>query len=118
MALVGLYGLLVGRLGLGSVAWTKPRLLETATGQQAWRSERAEREARLLVMELLVAERYDLATTHLNSLVPSIEDPGTNPAAFSCFILIYDGLRQLIPAPYIVAMGTAVANSSRCSVPQ
>ena len=41
-----------------------------------------------------------------------------NPAAFSCFALIYDDLRQPIPAPGIVAIGTAVANSSRCAVPQ
>ena len=118
MALVGLYGLLVGRFGLGSVAWTEPRLLGTATGQQAWRSERAELEARLLVTELLVAERWGLATIPLDSLVPSIEDPGTNPAAFSGFGLIYDDLRQPIPAPGIVAIGIAVANSSRCAVPQ
>ena len=68
--------------------------------------------------ELLVAERCGLATTHLDSLAPSIEDPGTNPAAFSCFGLIYDDLRQPTPAPGIVAIGTAVANSSRCAVPQ
>ena len=41
-----------------------------------------------------------------------------NPAAFSCFGLIYDDLRQPIPVPGIVAIGTAVANSSRCAVPQ
>ena len=69
MALVGLYGLLVGLLGLGSVASTEPRLLGIATVQQAWRSERAEPEARLLVTELLVvAEMCGLATTHLDSL--------------------------------------------------
>ena len=119
MALVGLYGLLlVGLLGLGSVAWTESRLFGTATGQQAWRSERAELVAGLLVAELLVAERCGLATTHLNSLLPSIEDSGTNPAAFSCLVLIYDDLRQPTPAPGIVAMGTVVGNSSRCSVPQ
>ena len=100
------------------MASTEPRLLGTATVQQAWRSERAELEARLLVAELLVAERCGLATTHLDSLAPSIEDPGMNPAAFSCFALIYDDLRQPIPAPGIVAIGTAVANSSRCAVPQ
>ena len=108
MALVGLYGLLVGRFRLGSVASTEPRLLGTATVQQAWRSERAELEARLLVTELLVAEWCNLATTHFDSLAPSIEDSGMNPAAFSCFALIYDGLRQPIPAPGIVAIGTAV----------
>ena len=118
MALVGLYGLLVGLFGLGSVASTEPRLLGTATVQQAWRRERAEPEARLLVTELLVAERCGLATTHLDSLAPSSEDPGMNPAAFSCFALIYDDLRQPIPAPGIVAIETAVANSSRCAVPQ
>ena len=69
-------------------------------------------------MELLVAEGCDLATTHLDSLAPSIEDPGTNPTAFSYFVLIYDYLRQPIPAPGIVAIGTAVANSSRCAVLQ
>ena len=73
---------------------------------------------RLLVTELLVAERCGLATTYLDSLAPSIEDPGMNPAAFSCFALIYDDLRQPIPAPGIVAIGTAVSNSSRCAVPQ
>ena len=41
-----------------------------------------------------------------------------NPAAFSCFALICDDLRQPIPAPGIVAVGTAVASSSRCAVPQ
>ena len=82
VALVGLYGLLVGLFGLGLVASTEPRLPGTATVQQAWRSERAEPEARLLVAELLVAERCGLATTHLDSLAPSSEDPGMNPAAF------------------------------------
>ena len=115
MALVGLYGLLVGLFGLGSVASTEPRLLGTATVQQAWRRERAEPEARLLVTELLVAERCGLATTHLDSLTPSSEDPGMNPAAFSCFALIYDDLCQPIPAPGIVAIETAVANSRRCA---
>ena len=65
-----------------------------------------------------MAERCGLATTHLDSLGPSSEDPGMNPAAFSCFALIYDDLRQPIPAPGIVAIETAVANSSRCAVPQ
>ena len=116
VTLVGLYGLLVGRFGLTSVAWTEPRLLGTATGQQAWRSERAELNAGLLEVGPLAVERFGLATTHLDSLAPSIEDLGTNPAAFSCFVLIYDG--QPIPAPSIVAIGTAVANSSRCAVLQ
>ena len=107
-----------GLFGLGLVAATEHRLLETASGQQAWRSERAELEARLLVTELLVAERCDLARTHLVSLAPSIEDPGTNPAAFSCFVLIYDDLRQPIPAPGIVAIETIIANSSRRAMPQ
>ena len=119
MALVGLYGLLVGLFGLGSVASTEPRLLGTATVQQAWRSERAEPEARLLVTEQLVAGRSGLATAHLDSLAPSSEDPGMNPAAFSWFALIYDDLRQPMPAPSIVAIGTAVANSSSWhAVPQ
>ena len=119
VALVGLYGLLVGLFGLGSVASTEPRLLGTATVQQAWRSERAELEARLLVTEQLVAGRSGLATAHLDSLAPSSEDPGMNPAAFSWFALIYDDLRQPMPAPSIVAIGTAVANSSSWhSVPQ
>ena len=119
MALVGLYGLLVGLFGLGSVASTEPRLLGTATVQQAWRSERAELEARLLVTEQLVAGRSGLATAHLDSLAPSSEDPGMNPAAFSWFALIYDDLRQPTPAPSIVAIGTAVANSSSWhAVPQ
>ena len=65
-----------------------------------------------------MAERCGLATTHLDSLAPSSEDPGMNPATFSCFALIYDDLRQPIPAPGIVAIQTAVANSSRCAVPQ
>ena len=65
-----------------------------------------------------MAERRGLATTHLDSLVPSSEDPGMNPAAFSCFALIYDDLHQPIPAPGIVAIETAVGNSSRCAVPQ
>ena len=65
-----------------------------------------------------MAERCGLATTHLDSLTPSSEDPGMNPAAFSCFALIYDDLCQPIPAPGIVAIETAVANSSRCAVPQ
>ena len=118
VALVGLCGLLVGRFGLGSVASTEPRLLRTATVQQAWRSERAELETSRLATELLVAERCGLATTHLDSLAPSSKDPGMNPAAFSCFALIYDDLRQPIPAPGIAAMGAAVANSGRCAVPQ
>ena len=119
VALVGLYGLLVGLFGLGSVASTEPRLLGTATVQQAWRSERAELEARLLVTEQLVAGRSGLATAHLDSLALSSEDPGMNPAAFSWFALIYDDLRQPMPAPSIVAIGTAVANSSSWhAVPQ
>ena len=119
VALVGLYGLLVGLFGLGSVASTEPRLLGTATVQQAWRSERAELEARLLVTEQLVAGRSGLATAHLDGLAPSSEDPGMNPAAFSWFALIYDDLRQPMPAPSIVAIGTAVANSSSWhAVPQ
>ena len=119
VALVGLYGLLVGLFGLGSVASTEPRLLGTATVQQAWRSERAELEAKLLVTEQLVAGRSGLATAHLDSLAPSSEDPGMNPAAFSWFALIYDDLRQPMPAPSIVAIGTAVANSSSWhAVPQ
>ena len=116
--LVELYGLLVGLFGLGSVASTDPRLLGTATVQQACWSERAGLEARLLVTELLVAGRSGLATAHLDSLAPSSEDPGMNPAAVSCFALIYDDLRQPIPAPGTVAIGTAVASSSRCAVPQ
>ena len=68
------------------------------------------------MLEVLVAERCDLATTHRDSLAPSIEDPGMNPAVFSCFTLIYDDLLQPILAPGIVAIGTAVANISRCAV--
>ena len=112
VALVELYGLPVGLFGLGSVASTEPRLLGTTTVQQAWRSERAELKARLVV-----SGRSGLAA-HLDSLAPSSEDPCMNPAAFSCFALIYDDLRQPIPAPGIVALGTAVASSSRCAVPQ
>ena len=116
VTLVGLYGLLAGRSELGLVAWTEPRLLGPATGQQAWRSERAELNAGLLLAGLLAVERCGLATTRLDSLPPSIVDRGTNLAAFSCFVLIYDDLRQPIPAPGIVAIGTAVASSSRCAV--
>ena len=104
VALVGFYGLLVGRFGLGSVAWTDLRLFGTATCQQALRSEGAKLETRLLVVELLVVERCGLVITHLDSLAPSIEDPGTNPAAFSCFVLIYDDLRQPNQAAGIVAI--------------
>ena len=43
---------------------------------------------------------------------------GYEPAAFSCFALIYDDLCQPIPAPGFVAIGTAVANSSQCAVPK
>ena len=67
---------------------------------------------------LLVAERCGLAIIHLDSLASSIEDPGRNPAAFYCFVPIYYDLRQLILAPGIVAIGTAVANSCRYAVPQ
>ena len=104
---------------LGWIRWHRPS--PACSGQQRssnWRSERAELEVRLLVTELLVAKRCGLATAHLDSLAPSIEDPGMNPAAFSCFALTYDDLRQPIPAPSIVAIGTAVANSSRRAVPQ
>ena len=65
-----------------------------------------------------MAGRSGVATAHLDSLAPSSEDPSMNPAAFSCFALIYDYLRQLIPAPGVVAIGTAVASSSRCAVLQ
>ena len=68
------------------------------------------------MVEVLVAERCGLVKTHLDSLAPSIEDPGMIPAVFSCFTLIYDDLRQPILAPGIVAIGTAVANISRCAV--
>ena len=129
VALVGLYGLLVGRFGLGSVAWTEPRLLGTATGQQAWQNARTELKTGLLVTErcglatthldsLATTHLDSLATTYLDSLALSIEDPGTNPAAFFCFVLVYDDLRQTIPAPGTVAIATAAANSSRCAVPQ
>ncbi|CAN0385824.1 unnamed protein product, partial [Ascophyllum nodosum] len=40
-------------------------------------------------------------------LGPFQRGPGMNPAAFSCFALIYDDLRQPIPAPGIVAIETA-----------
>ena len=118
MDLVGLYGLLVGLLGLGSVAWTEPRLLRTVTGQQSWRSERAELEVELLRTELLVAEKYGLARTHLDSLAPSIENSGMDPAAFFCFTLICDDLCQPILTSGFVVIGTAVSNSSQCSTPQ
>ena len=86
------------------MGWTKPRLLRTATGQQSWSSERAELEAGLLKMEPLVAEKYGLATTHPDSLAPSIEDSGTNPAAFFCFALICDDLCQPIATSGIVTI--------------
>ena len=50
-------------------------------------------------------------------LAPSIEDSGTNPAAFSCFAPTYDFF-QPIPAPGNVPIATVVANSSRCAVSQ
>ena len=108
VALVGRFGL-VELFGLGSIAWSEPRLLGATTVQQAWWKERAELEA-----ELLVAEICSLATTQLTSLAPSIEDSGMNPA-FSCFVLTND-FCQPIPAPEIVAIGTAVTSSSRCAV--
>ena len=72
----------------------------------------------LIEVELLVAEICGLATTHLDSLAPSIEDSGMSPAVFSCFALIYNDLCQPVPAPGIAATGTAVANNSGCAVPQ
>ena len=89
---------------LGWVRWHRPSPACSGQVQQAWRSERAELEARLLVTELLVAGRSGVATAHLDSLAPSSEDPGMNPAAFSCFALIYDNLRLPIPAPSYVAI--------------
>ena len=88
--LLGLYGLLTQLFEQGSVSSNEPRPLGTATNQQAWRSERAELEAGLLVTELLVAERWGLATTHLDSSTPIIEDLGMTPAEFSRFVPIYD----------------------------
>ena len=79
---MGLYEQLVGLLGLGSVGWTEPRLLRTATGQQSRWSERAELEAGLLRTEPLMSEKCGLATTHPDSLAPPIEDLGTNSNAF------------------------------------
>ena len=84
MALVGLLGL-VRRFGLRSVERTEPRLLDIATVQQAGWSKRAELEAGLLLMGLLVMERCGLATTQLDRLASSIKDSSMNPAAFSCF---------------------------------
>ena len=83
-----------------------------------WWSERAEIEAGLLRTEPLVAKKYGLATIHVDSLTPSIEDSGTNPAAFSCSALIYDDMCQPTPTPGIVAIETAVTNSSQCAAPQ
>ena len=65
----------------------------------------------------MLAERCGLTTTQVDNLAPSIEDSGTNPAAFSYFAPIYD-FCQPIPATGIVAIETAVANSSRCAVSQ
>ena len=76
VALVGLYGLLVGLFGLGSVASTEPRLLGTATVQQAWRSERAELEARLLVMELPSGGKVRLGDSPSRQLGPLQRGPG------------------------------------------
>ena len=70
---------------MSSVAWTEPRFLRTATGQQSLWSERAGLEAELLRPELLVTEPYGLGTSHPDSLEPSIEDSGPNPAAFFLF---------------------------------
>ena len=66
---------------------------------------------------MLVVERCGLATTQLDSLAPSVEDSGMNPAEVSCFAPTYD-FYQPILAPGIVAIATAAANSSRCAVPQ
>ena len=69
-------------------------------------------------MKVLVAERYGLATTHLDSLAPSIENSGTKSAAIFCFASICDDLCQPIPTSGVVAIGTAVAKSNQCSAPQ
>ena len=69
-------------------------------------------------MGQLVAERCGLATTQLDSLAPSIEDSGMNPAAFACFAPTYDFFCQPIPAPGVVAIATTVANTSRCAMSQ
>ena len=79
---MGLYRLLVGILGVGSVARIEPHLFRQATGKQSWWSERAQLEAGPLRAELVVSERYGLATTYPDSLTLSIEDSGTNSAAF------------------------------------
>ena len=102
------------------MARTESRLLGITTAQEVWWSERAEVEvglqvAGLLVAGLLVVEICGLATTHLDSMAPSIEDSGMSSAAFSCFSLTR-GLYQPIPAPAVVAIGTAIANSSWCAV--
>ena len=52
------------------MAWTESRLLGTATGFEIV-MEREGREVGLLVVELLVVERYGLATTNFDSLAPS-----------------------------------------------
>ena len=101
---------LLGHLGLGSVAWTEPRLLGTTTGQHARWSEKSGLEAGLLVVE-----RCGLATAQLYSLVLSIGDSGMNRGAFSSLAPTYY-LCQPIVAPGNVAIGTAVANSSWCAV--
>ena len=51
-------------------------------------------------------------------LGPLHRRPGYVSRPFSCLALIYDDLCQPIPAPGTIAIETAVANSSRCAVPQ
>ena len=51
-------------------------------------------------------------------LGPLHRGPGYESRAFSCFALICNNLRPSIPALGIVTIGTAVANNSRCAVPQ
>ena len=55
--------------------------------------------------------------THTHTHTRSIEDSGINPTAFSCFAPTSES-GQPIPAPVIVAVRTAVANSRRCAVSQ
>ena len=51
-------------------------------------------------------------------LGPLHRGPGYESRRVFFFVLIHGDLRQPIPAPGIVTIGTAVANSSRCAVPQ
>ena len=62
--------------------------------------------------------KVQLGDNPSRQLGPLHRGPGYESRRVFCFALIYDDLRQPIPAPGIVAIGTARANSSRRAVPQ